>query len=110
MELIIKLCIIALGFVAFIYAVTRNDYEECDSSDCELCPFPRCENATKDLTKAQLRKMDGETVTVILDDAVFPVKVNIQNGEVWVENSFGSTTTYDDVKKHGGKFFEKNRN
>lgn len=110
MELIIELCVIALGFVAFVYAVTRTDYEECDSSDCELCPFPRCENAPKDLTKAQLRKMDGDTVTIVLDDAVFPVKVSVQNGEVWVENSFGNSTTYDDVKKHGGKFFEKKSN
>lgn len=107
MEQIANLAILLLGFVTFIYAVTRTEYEKCDPEDCQYCPFPRCENAPKDLTKTQLRKMDGQTVTVVTDDSVFPVQISVQNGEVWVINQFGSSTTYDDVKKQGGKFFEK---
>jgi hypothetical protein len=110
MEQIANLAILLLGFATFIYAVTRTEYEKCekcDPEDCQYCPFPRCENTPKDLTKTQLRKMDGQTVTVVTDDSVFPVRVSVQNGEVWVVNQFGSSTTYDDVKKQGGKFFEK---
>lgn len=97
MEQIANLAILLLGFATFIYAVTRTEYEKCekcDPEDCQYCPFPRCENTPKDLTKTQLRKMNGQTVTVVTDDSVFPVQ-------------FGSSTTYDDVKKQGGKFFEK---
>ena len=57
-----------------------------------------------------MRKMEGEIVTIVLKDSVIPVKIFIKDNDVWVENSFGTSTTYDDVKKHGGKFFEKNRN
>lgn len=57
-----------------------------------------------------MRKMEGEIVTIVLKDSVIPVKIFIKDNDVWVENSFGTSTTYDDVKKHGGKFFEKKRN
>lgn len=110
MEQIIKLAVMVLGFVLLIYAVTRENYEECDGTGCDICPFPRCEDSTKDLSKAQMRKMEGEIVTIVLKDSVIPVKIFIKDNDVWVENSFGTSTTYDDVKKHGGKFFEKNRN
>ena len=53
---IVELAVVVLGFVTFIYAVTREDYEECDETGCDLCPFPRCEDAPKDLSKAQMRK------------------------------------------------------
>lgn len=108
MEAIIKLAVLVIGFFAFIYAVSRDDYEECDGSECDLCPFPCCENAPKDLSKAQMRRMNGQTVAIVMKDSVFPVKISVENGEVWVTNPFGSSTTYDDVKNHGGKFFEKN--
>lgn len=87
-----------------------TEYEECDGTGCDLCPFPRCEDAPKDLTKAQMRKMEGEIVTIVLDDSVIPVKIVIKDNDVWVENSFGTSTTYDDVKRNGGKFFEKKKN
>lgn len=32
MEQIIELAVVVLGFVTFIYAVTREDYEECDGT------------------------------------------------------------------------------
>lgn len=110
MEVFIKIAAVIFGFAAFIYALTRTEYEECDGTGCDLCPFPRCEDAPKDLTKAQMRKMEGEIVTIVLDDSVIPVKIVIKDNDVWVENSFGTSTTYDDVKRNGGKFFEKKKN
>lgn len=68
MEQIANLAILLLGFATFICVFTRTEYEKCDPEDCQYCPFPRCENAPKDLTKTQLRKMDGQTITVVTDD------------------------------------------
>lgn len=105
--LIIKAVVLLVASIAFLYAITRTEYEECDHEDCDLCPFPRCENAPKGLTKSQLRNLNGKVVTVVMKDSVFPVTVEVRDDDVYVINQFGSSTTADDVRKHGGKFFEK---
>lgn len=108
--MIIKTAFIIVAIIAFVYAVTRTDYDECDHDDCDLCPFPRCENAPKGLTKSQLCNMNKKTVTIVMKDSVFPVTVDVRDDNVYVVNQFGSSTTVDDVRKHGGKFFEKKIN
>lgn len=105
---IIKLAFLAIAFFVFIYAVTRTEDVEYDYSECDRCPFPRCENSYgKELTKARLRKMDGQTVMIQMKTSSFPVTVSVREDDLWVVNQSGSSTTYDDVKKSGGKFFEK---
>lgn len=103
------LCILFLVIGYIIYATTRIEITYCDPTECASCPFPH-EGCThrKELFYSNLVEMDGQYIYIDLDGRLIPVRVYIADMKnVWLVSEMGSMTTYDDIKKAGGKFFEK---
>lgn len=109
MEYILQVGLLVAALCIYLYVFTRNvDEQQCDPTECDRCPFPRCENSLgKELTKAQLQKMDGQCVLIAVNRNIFPVQIDVRNNKVWVVRETGSYTTYEDVKNQGGEFYKK---
>lgn len=109
MDYILQIGFLVAALCVYLYVFTRNvDERQCDPTECDTCPFPRCENGCRnELTKAQLQKMDGQSVLITVDKNIFPVQVDVRNNKVWVVRETGNYTTYEDVKNQGGKFYKK---
>lgn len=105
---IVLLFIVVFVFGYMIYAMTHDKGEPCDPLECATCPFPTKDcNNRKELFYSDLVHMDGQHIYVEVDQRLIPVRVRHENNILWFVSSMGSATSYDDIKRYGGKFFRK---
>lgn len=101
-------CIFIFIFGYVIYVLTHSEKTYCDPAECATCSFPNdgCTHR-KELSYFDLIRMDGQHIYVEIDRRFIPVRVRYENNLLWFTSSMGSVTSYEAIKRYGGKFFEK---